>query len=128
MLFILEPPSQNLKIIAKIEAGAEKETINKLRKFYEKYNPGFVFEYKFLDEDYQAQYVAEKRVGGLSRYFAGLAILISCMGLFGLAAFSVERRTKEIGIRKALGSSDFGIIYLLSGDITKTVRYRIKVS
>ena len=52
----------------------------------------------------------------LSRYFAGMAIIISCLGLFGLSAFTAERRIKEIGIRKVLGSSDFGIIYLLSGD------------
>jgi len=121
LLFILAEPSQNLKIMVKIKTGTEKETIDNLRKFYEKYNPGFAFEYKFLDEDYQAQYVTEKRIGVLSRYFAGLAILISCLGLFGLAAFTAERRQKEIGIRKVLGASELGIIYLLSGDFTKMV-------
>ena len=66
-------------------------------------------------------YSAEKRVALLSRYFAGIAILISCLGLFGLAAFTAERRHKEIGIRKILGSGVSGIVYLLSADFTKMV-------
>lgn len=128
LLFVLASPSQNLKMMVKIKAGTEKETIERLRKFYEKYNPGFVFEYKFLDEDYQAKYVAEKRVAVLSRYFAGLAILISCLGLFGLAAFTAERRRKEIGIRKMLGSSELGIITLLTNDFTKIVLVSLLIS
>ena len=80
------------------------------------FNPGFSLDYKFLDQEYQAQYNAEKRVATLSKYFAALAILISCLGLFGLAAFTAERRLKEIGIRKVLGSSVFGIVYLLSSE------------
>lgn len=114
-------PERTDKFMAKIEAGREKETINKLKKFYQTYNPGFSLDYRFLDQEYQAQYVAEQRVSILSRYFAGLAILISCLGLFGLAAFTAERRLKEIGIRKILGSSEFGIVRLLSSDFTKMV-------
>ena len=64
----------------------------------------------------------------LSRYFAGIAILISCLGLFGLAAFTAERRLKEIGIRKILGASDFGIVRLLSGDFTKMVLVAIVIA
>ena len=91
--------------MARIEGGREAETLERLNKFYKSYNPGFPLEYKFLDEDYQSQYVSEQRVSTLSRYFAGLAIVISCLGLFGLAAFTAQRRLKEIGIRKILGSS-----------------------
>ena len=65
---------------------------------------------KFLDQDFQAQYTAETRVAVLSRYFGLLAIVISCLGLFGLATFTAEKRFKEIGIRKALGASPFSII------------------
>lgn len=108
-------------ILVKIEAGMEKETISRIQKFYQQYNSGLPFDYKFLDEDYQVLYAAEKRVALLSRYFAGIAILISCLGLFGLATFTAERRLKEIGIRKILGSSVLGIIFLLSGDFTKMV-------
>ncbi len=128
LLFILAPPFQNLKIMVKIKAGTEKETIDKLRKFHEKYNPGYVLEYKFLDEDYQALYESEDRVAVLSRYFAGIAILISCLGLFGLAAFTAQKRQKEIGIRKVLGSSALRIVYLLSSDFTKIVLASMLIS
>jgi putative ABC transport system permease protein len=127
MFFVLSPENTQY-IIVKIEAGKERETIDKLQQFYTRFNPGFSFDYKFLDEDYQAQYSSEKRVAALSRYFAGLAILISCLGLFGLASFTAERRRKEIGIRKVLGSSNFNIIYLLSSDFTKLVLAAIVIA
>ncbi len=118
LLFVLASPSRNLKIMAKLRYGAEKETINRLEDFYEQYNPGYVFEYRYLDEDYQTQYNSERRLGVLSRYFAGLAVLISCLGLFGMAAFSTEKRTREIGIRKVFGSSAFRIVFLFTLDFT----------
>lgn len=108
-------------IMAKIAAGQEKPVLASMGELYKKYNPGFSLDYKFLDQEYQTQYAAEQRVASLSKYFAGLAILISCLGLFGLAAFTAERRLKEIGIRKVLGSSVFSIVYLLSSDFTKLV-------
>ncbi|HSR18583.1 MAG TPA: FtsX-like permease family protein, partial [Ignavibacteriaceae bacterium] len=77
---------------------------------------GYSLDFKFLDEDYQAQYSAEKRVETLSKYFAGLAVIISCLGLFGLVAFTAEKRTKEIGIRKVLGANTKGIVVLLLKD------------
>ena len=120
-LFIRLQPKNTLIMMAKIEAGKEKETLDKLQQLYKTYNPDFSFDYKFLDQDYQNQYSAETRVARLSQYFAGLAILISCLGLFGLAAFTAEKRMKEIGIRKVLGSSEFDIVYLLSSDFTKIV-------
>ncbi|RDC65531.1 ABC transporter permease [Adhaeribacter pallidiroseus] len=120
LLFTLEPETATV-VLAKLAAGQEQETISQIQQFYREFNPGFVFDFQFLDEDYQAQYVAEQRVAALSRYFAGLAILISCLGLFGLAAFTAERRRKEIGVRKVLGASAFSIVYLLSGEFTKLV-------
>jgi len=127
-LFFVLRPSWTNKIMAKVEAGRESEIIEQLQKFYQKYNPGFPFAYQFLDEAYQAQYVAEQRVSILAWYFAGLAIVISCLGLFGLAAFTAERRLKEIGIRKILGSSQSDIIYLLSGEFTKIVFVSIVIA
>ena len=125
----LEPRNNGSdRIMIKIAAGRERETIEQLQKFYQAYNPGFSLDYKFLEQDYQALYVAEMRVSILSRYFAGLAIIISCLGLFGLAAFTAERRLKEIGIRKALGSTELGIVYLLSGDFTKIVLVSIVIA
>ena len=127
-LFFKFDPSNTSSVMIKLEAGKEKETIAKLQSFYKQYNSGFSFDYKFMDEDYQALYSSEQRVAILSKYFAALAILISCLGLFGLAAFTAERRMKEIGIRKVLGSSNVGIIYLLSGDFTKMVSTAICIA
>jgi len=118
---ILFNPKQTRFVMMKLETGKEKEAIAALQTFYSSFNPGFSLGYKFMDDDYQALYESEQRVAVLSRYFAGLAIVISCLGLFGLAAFTAERRQKEIGIRKILGSGEWRIIYLLSGDFTRMV-------
>jgi putative ABC transport system permease protein len=121
-------PSETRTIMVKLESANEKEVLEKIQSLYQKYNPNSIFDYNFLSTAYQAQYVAENRVATLSRYFASLAILISCLGLFGLAAFTAERRVKEIGIRKILGSSEFGIFYLLSNDFTKIVLAAIAIA
>jgi len=113
------------KAAVKIQVGREKETLVALRSFYKSYNPGYEFTYTFIDAEYQALYEAEERVGVLSKYFAGLTILISCLGLFGLSAFSAERRTKEIGIRKTLGASELGIARLLTSEFTKLVIFAL---
>ncbi|HEX6224290.1 MAG TPA: ABC transporter permease [Chryseolinea sp.] len=115
-------------MMVRIEKGREQEAIAGLERFYSSFNPGFPFTYRFLDEDYQQLYTSERRVATLSKYFAGLAILISCLGLFGLAAFTAERRVKEIGIRKILGSSNRAIVFLLSGEFTKMVLVAIVIA
>jgi len=120
MIFLFEPGATHF-IMAKLEQGNEVVAIKKMKSLYETFNPGYVFKPQFIDQDYQALYTSEERVGVLSRYFSGLAILISCLGLFGLAAFTAERRLKEISIRKILGASDLGIVRLLSGDFTNMV-------
>lgn len=127
-LFFRINTDYNWNIMVRIEAGKEKETLEKLQAFYVDFNPGFTFEYNFLDVQFQKQYAAEQRVAILSKYFAGFAILISCLGLFGLAAFTAERRLKEIGIRKALGSSVTNIIILLTGDFTRLVFVSIVIA
>ena len=109
------------RIMIRIDGKKTTEALASLKVLYGNYNPGFAFEYKFLDQDFQAQYIAENRVAILSRYFAALAVIISCLGLFGLAAFTAERRLKEIGIRKVLGASEWSIVYILSKDFTKPV-------
>ena len=115
-------------ILVNIKAGEEKTTIPKLAEVFKKFHPAFPFEYSFVDDAYQALYEAESRVANLSKYFSGLAIIISCLGLFGLAMFTSERRRKEIGIRKVLGSSVFEIVKMLTSDFTKTVFIAILVS
>jgi ABC-type antimicrobial peptide transport system permease subunit len=118
-LFFRLNPENTWVMMAKLKAGQEKEGIAQLKNLYEEFNPGFPFEHQFVDEDYAQQYAAEQRVSTLSRYFAGLAILISCLGLFGLAAFTAERRRKEIGVRKVLGASITNIVLLLTRDFTR---------
>jgi ABC-type antimicrobial peptide transport system permease subunit len=101
-------------IMVRTKAGMEQKALAKLSAFYKDYNPDFPFEYKFLDDDYQAQYIAEKRVATLSKYFSGLAMLISCLGLLGLTAFTLEKRSKEISIRKVLGATGNNIVLMFS--------------
>ena len=127
MKFRLDNQGRSM-IVAKINKGKEKEALGNLESLYKKFNPGLTFHYKFLDQDYQALYTSERQVSILSRYFAGLSILISCLGLFGLAALTAEMRLKEIGIRKVLGSSVFGIVRLLSGEFTKMILIAICIA
>jgi putative ABC transport system permease protein len=114
--------------VVKIKIGKEREALNNLESLYKKFNPGGIFNYKFLDRDYEVLYTSERLVSILSRYFAGLSVLISCLGLFGLAAFTAEMKIKEIGIRKVLGSSVFGIVRLLSGEFTKMILIAIGIA
>lgn len=120
-LFFRLAPGQAQKVMLRVEAGQEQEAIAALQQLYISYNPGYTLDYRFLNEDYAQLYAAEQRVAVLSKYFAGLAVLISCLGLFGLATFTAERRKKEIGIRKVLGASEGSIAYLLSADFSKLV-------
>ena len=83
--------------------------------------PGMPFSYDFLDESFIEMYRAEMRVGKIAMIFSLLAILIACLGLFGLATFMAEQRTREIGIRKVLGANVQGIVRLLSADFIKLV-------
>jgi len=112
----------------RIKAGTEKQTIERIRQLYAGFSGGLVFDYKFLDEDYRALYESENRVAQLSKYFAGLAILISCLGLFGLAAFTAQRRQKEIGIRKVIGASVGSILALLSTGFLKLVLLAVLIA
>jgi len=116
------------RVIARIKAGEERETIPQIKALYKKFHPEHAFAYSFLDSDYQRLYESEQKVAILTKYFSGLAILISCLGLFGLAMFTVERRRKEIGIRKVLGASVFGIVQMLTKDFTKTVLIAILIA
>jgi len=86
-----------------------------------KYNPAFPFDYRFVDDAFDARFKSEKLLGNLSRIFALLSVVISCLGLFGLAAYTAEQRRKEIGIRKVLGSDVGGIVQLLSKDFMRLV-------
>lgn len=107
--------------LVKVATGKEQAVMAQVRQLYQQFNSGVPCDFKFMDEDHAALYASERRISTLSGYFSGVAIFISCLGLYGLAAFSAERRTKEIGIRKVMGSSSFNIVVLLSADFTKIV-------
>ncbi len=98
-----------------------KDALSKIENVIKKDNPGYPFEYKFVDDSFAKQFSTETLIGKLAMVFSILAIFISCLGLFGLAAYTAERRTKEIGIRKVLGASAKGVAGLLSKDFLTLV-------
>jgi putative ABC transport system permease protein len=109
-------------------AAATNTVLQKVEATLKKFDAGAPFEYEFLDDDYARNFQDEERVGKLSSIFSLLAIFISCIGIFGLAAFSTSQRTKEIGIRKVLGASVFSLWRMLSNDFIKLVIVAIVVS
>jgi ABC-type antimicrobial peptide transport system permease subunit len=101
----------NIKLNA---SGNASQSMAALEKIFKKYNPDYPFEYHFVDEDYARKFEDTQRTSMLIGLFAGLTIFISCLGLFALSAYMVERRVKEIGVRKVLGASVVRITMLLS--------------
>lgn len=105
----------------KIRPDRVPETLASIEAVWNQFAPERPFEYSFLDETIDEQYKAEAGLGRIFGYFSGLAVLIACLGLFGLASFTAERRTKEIGLRKVLGASTEKIVFLVSTDFIKLV-------
>ena len=114
-------PEKTLDIMVRIESGNERHVLAELEKLYSRFNPGFTFDYHFFDTAYETQYISENRMAVLSKYFAGLGILIACLGLFGLAAYAAEQRIKEIGIRKVNGAKISDVMSMLNGEFIKWV-------
>ena len=97
------------------------EVLGSAEKIFRRYNPQYPFEINFVDDIYNAKFRAEQQEGTIGTLFAALTIFISCLGLFGLAAYMAESRMREIGIRKVLGASVTGITMLVSGDFVRLV-------
>ncbi|HKP32528.1 MAG TPA: FtsX-like permease family protein, partial [Chitinophagaceae bacterium] len=114
-------------VLVRIQAGRTKEAIAGLEKISKEINSKIPFTYRFSDLEFAKLYKSDQVVSRLSNYFALLAILISCLGLFGLATFSALQRTKEIGIRKVLGASVMGITTMLSKEFVKLVLIAILI-
>ena len=115
--------------IVRIKAGTPIRTaLTAIEAVYKQYNPASPFVYHFNDEDYAQKFVTETRIGNLTTVFSCLAILISCMGLFGLASFVAEQRTKEIGVRKVLGAGVVNLWALLSSDFLKLIAVSMAIS
>jgi putative ABC transport system permease protein len=108
--------------IIRIKPGTPIRTaLTAIEAVYKQYNPSSPFVYHFNDDDYAQKFATETHIGNLATVFSGLAILISCLGLFGLASFVAEQRTKEIGVRKVLGAGVVNLWALLSGDFLKLI-------
>ncbi len=107
--------------LVRIRSTDVPQTLERLKKAWEGFSPGQAFSYVFLDEAYDNLYRTEMRLNRIFGHVTGISLFIACLGLFGLAAFSTERRTKEIGIRKVLGASSPGVAWLLSREFTRWV-------
>ncbi|MDX5347847.1 MAG: ABC transporter permease [Hymenobacteraceae bacterium] len=125
--FVLDMPHKRMtgmwrKYMAlRVSATDLPATISHMEKVWNEFAPDFPMEYFFLNEQLAAQYKSQEKLGQLVGYFSILAVFIACLGLFALASFTAEQRTKEIGIRKVLGASSKSIVYLLTKDFTKLV-------
>lgn len=120
-LFHIDKGAGNV-IIAKINPEiSSRQALAQVESVFKKYNPAAPFEYKFVDQEYAAKFGDEERIGKLASFFAGLAVFISCLGIFGLASFVAEQRTKEIGVRKVMGASVFNLWQMLSKDFVVLV-------
>jgi ABC-type antimicrobial peptide transport system permease subunit len=115
-MFICYPQPQNIMMYRLSPKIKTQDAVTQLTAIFNKYNPAFPYKYMFADEEYASKFKLEVLIGKLAGVFAALAIFISCLGLFGLAAYVAEQRTKEIGIRKVLGASVQEVWLLLSKD------------
>jgi putative ABC transport system permease protein len=114
-------PDAAWKVAVKMKAANMGSTINGVKETWNKFTPEYPIEYKFLDENFEQMYQSEDKLKSLLWIFTAIAIFVGCLGLFGLAAYTAERRRKEVGIRKVLGASTKGVVMLLSKDFIKLV-------
>jgi hypothetical protein len=115
-LIIRLSPGDTETLFVRTRPGMTTEALASLEGVHRSFNPAYPFEYRFLDEEFEEMYSNETTIGNLANTFAFLAVFIACLGLFGLASFTAERRTKEIGIRKVLGASVSNLMLLISRD------------
>ena len=113
------------RMAVKINAGSERQVLDKAKALWTAFAPNAPFGFSFLDDDVNALYQSEERLGTVLSSFAFLSIFVACLGLLGLVAYTVEQRTKEIGIRKVLGASTAGIVGLLSKDFLQLVIFAL---
>ncbi|MEO7766353.1 MAG: FtsX-like permease family protein, partial [Ferruginibacter sp.] len=117
VMFFCAPPQNTSVMYVRISPQTNPEqALAKIGEVIKKVNPAYPFDYRFVDDQFNAMFLSEMLISKLSRVFAALAIIISCLGLFGLASYTAERRTKEIGVRKILGASVPGLAAMVSKD------------
>ncbi|MBV9963212.1 MAG: ABC transporter permease [Parafilimonas sp.] len=114
-------PDAAWKVAVKLKTAEASNTISGVKKVWNKYSSEYPIEYKFLDDNFQLMYTAEDKLKSLLWIFTAIAIFVGCLGLFGLAAYTAEKRRKEIGVRKVLGATTQNLVLLLSKDFIKLV-------
>jgi len=120
-LAVIIAPEEFRFAIVRLKAGEIPASLQDVKKTWQSVFPQYPCEYRFFDQDFGQMYQADENMGSLLKVFAGLAVIIACLGLFGLASYTAEQRTKEIGVRKFLGASSPGIVLLLSKQFAKWV-------
>ena len=109
------------RMIVKLKAGNYQNIISNIKRKWETVAPGQLFNYYFMDDSFNDVYKDELRLENIFIIFSMLSIFVACLGLFGLTVFNIEKRTKEVGVRKVLGASIFDLIVILTKDFTKWV-------
>jgi putative ABC transport system permease protein len=127
LLIQMPPAPEQDNVYVRINPTKTREALAYISQTYKQFDANAGLEFHFLDENFSKQYQAEQRQGNVLLSFAVLAIVIACLGLFGLAAFAAEARTKEIGVRKVLGASIKDVVVLLSSDFVKLVLIAIAI-
>jgi putative ABC transport system permease protein len=121
-------PENTTNFVVRVTAGDPTEKIDVLQSVWKKYAEGKPFQYSFVDEDYDLLFRAEQRLGTVFLVFTGMAIVIACLGLFGLITYTAAQRTKEIGIRKVLGASQGQVVFLLVSAIGRLLLISFVIS
>ena len=125
---VLFPDDYGRQLLVKVSGRNLPQTIGFVETKWKQLAPYMPFEYRFLDDDYAKLYHSEQQLGTIMDLFAGIALVLTCLGLFGLSAYVVQQRTKEIGVRKVLGASVFSIVALLNSDFLKLVIIAIVIA
>jgi ABC-type antimicrobial peptide transport system permease subunit len=121
MIILYKPQNAGIISVRLNNGVTPQKALSSIRPIFKKYNPGFAFDYSFADKEFEKKFINENLISKLSNLFAALAIFICCIGLAGLAAFTIEKRIREIGIRKVLGASVQQLILLISKEFLRLV-------
>jgi ABC-type antimicrobial peptide transport system permease subunit len=121
MLVYFDPNNSNSINIRLASSIKPQQALQPIEDIFKKYNPAYPFDYKFVDQEFNRKFLTEELISKITNIFAGLAIFICCIGLAGLASFTIEKRFREIGIRKVLGATLQQLLVLISKDFLKLV-------
>ena len=121
MMMIYDPSGSSMNTLRLKEGATPQKAIASIETIFKKYNPAVPFEYQFVDQEFQKKFLTEELIGKLTNIFSGLAIFICCLGLAGLASFTIEKRIREIGVRKVLGATVQQLLLLISKEFLKLV-------